>query len=214
MDESIRIVEMRQSGARYWVTISSLEKPLEVSEELVLRHHLKAGIVITPAQLTQLAAEAELAACDRETARLLAMRDHSLGELRLKLVRKQFSRTSINEIIGRYQKRGLLDDAHFAFLLARRALEKNPSGRAFLVATLVKKQIERRLAEQTADLVLAGTEEVVLAVASLRKRWRLLRQLELETARRRAYTYLGRRGIGYEAAKAAFEQLADQENED
>lgn len=205
---------MRQSGVRYWLTISSLEQPLEVTEELVLKYRLKAGIVITAAQLAQLQTEAELAACDREVARLLGMRDHSVGELRLKLARKQFSRTTINETVTRYRQRGMLDDAHFAFLLARRALEKNPSGRAYLVATLVKKQIERRLAEQTVDQLLAGSDEVTLAVHSLKKRWRLLRQLELETARRRAYTYLGRRGIGYEAARAAFEQLVDQENEE
>ncbi|MEW6050637.1 MAG: regulatory protein RecX [Candidatus Zixiibacteriota bacterium] len=213
MSDPIRILQIRQFGVRYWLTISGLEKPIAVGEELVQRYRLKEGIVVTEPQLAQLLAEAELAECDRETARLLAMRDHSIGELKLKLVRKQFSRKSIQEIIKRYESRGLLDDSHYAHNLARRALEKNPSGRTFLVATLVKKHVNRQLAEETADMVLAGTDEVTLAVASLRKRWRTLRQLELETARTRAYTYLGRRGISYEAARAAFEQLYDQENE-
>jgi SOS response regulatory protein OraA/RecX len=52
-----------------------------------------------------------------------------------------------------------------------------------------------------------------LAVASLERKWNSLKQFDLERARTKAYTYLSRRGIGYAAAKAAFEQLTNRDNE-
>ena len=38
--------------------------------------------------------------------------------------------------------------------------------------------------------------------------------VDLEVARRKAYSYLARRGFGYSAAKEAFEQLQERDREE
>lgn len=214
-DQSIAIVECKPigSGSRYRVVITHREQPLLVSDELVYRHRLKAGIVITQPQLEQLEAESELAECDRLVARMLATREHSIGQVRVKLAQRKFKAESIKLTIKRYRDRGLLDDAHFAHDQATRFLAHNPAGREFLINWLRRKHIDRDLAETTADLVLGDQDEVALAVTSLERKWNSLKEFDLERARTKAYTYLSRRGIGYSAAKAAFEQLYNRDNE-
>jgi regulatory protein len=210
----IRITKLVAHGETFRVEISTLEEPLIVPAEIIFRHALKADIVLTEPQLEQLKAEAELIRCDREAARMLGMREHTIGELRTKLKRKKFSVEAVDQAIKRYRSRGLLDDAHVANKLVRQSLERNPSGRAFLIAMLQRKQVPRPIAEQAVELALGSRDEIELAVISLRKRWSSIGQLELERARTKAYTYLSRRGISYDAARAAFEQLYNHQNED
>jgi len=207
MNEPVKIVSMKFSGGRWFVKITGRDNAFAVSEELVHRHRLKEGIVLTDPQLAQLETEAELGECDRVVARLLGIREHSIGEIKSKLSRRKFGADAIQTTIRKYVERGLLDDEHFAQHCAQSLLGRNPVGRSYLTAYLQKKQVPREIAEQTAEMLLQGTDESESAVQSLRKRWNQFRQFEVETARTKAYTYLGRRGIGYAAAKAAFEQL-------
>jgi regulatory protein len=213
MSEAIKIIKINQSNGRYFVLLSGREHAIIVSEELFHRHRLKEGIVITTPQLAQLETEAELAECDRVTVRLLANREHSIGELKTKLVRRKFSSNAIQATTKRYIDQGLLDDAHFAQNVAQALIARNPVGRSYLTAYLQKKMVPREIAEETADGLLKGHDEHELAILSLKRRWNSIRQFEVETARNKAYTYLGRRGIGYSAAKAAFEKLWNEEKE-
>jgi regulatory protein len=214
MQDPIRITGIEEWRGGFRLHISSLEEPIECSGLLIAQHRLKEGIVLTPPQVEQIKRQAELEACDREVARLLSLRDHSEGEVRAKLARKRFSRETIGQILKAYRERRLLDDAQFAQAHARRLLERKPAGRSYLVAYLRRKYIDRDLAERTVDTLLSDRDETGLARASLQQRWSHWSQFDLETARRKAYTYLSRRGIGYEAARAAFEELYNTEHED
>lgn len=213
MTQQIRITKLVPLGERYRVEISVLEEPLLIPAEVVHRHVLKADIVLTDSQLEQLRGESELIECDRVVARMLGMREHTVGELKLKLKRKQFGGDAIEKTIKTYRSRGLLDDAHLAHKLVARALERNPAGRRWLIAMLRRKHIASHLAEQAVEMALGSRDERALAVESLRKRWSSIRQLELERARTRAYNYLSRRGISYDAARAAFEELYNHDRE-
>jgi len=184
-----------------------------VPEHIVHKHRLKEDIVITPSQLETLRTESELFRCDRTAARMLAAREHSTGEIRTKLARKSFTPDAIRQIVRKYQDRGVLDDARYAHRLANQLLMQRPCGRAYLVAYLQRRMIDRSLAEETADVALTGKDEKELATAALAKRWGGYSQFELEVARQKAYNYLARRGFGYEAARVAFEQLLERRKE-
>jgi len=214
MSDQIRIDRVKVWAGLYRLEISGLTEPIVISRQLLEKHRLKQGIVITPAQLAQLRDEAELAACDREVARLLAMREHSVGEVRIKLVRKKFADSAIKHVLKDYLDRQLLDDAHYAQVLVRRIQQRNPAGRSYLIGSLRRKQIDGALAERTVDFIQDGQDQTELAVRALEKRWSRFSQFDLETARRRAYNYLSRRGIGYREARAAFEKLYDDTNKE
>jgi SOS response regulatory protein OraA/RecX len=214
MDTTLKIEKMIDAGDIFQLYITGLAQPLAIPAQLVHTHRLKQGIVITPSQLEQLQAEAEIIACENAAARMLAMREHTAGELRVKLKRKKFPDDAVKKAVKKFRDRGLLDDAHLARKLVEQSLERNPAGRSFLVAMLMKKHIGRSLAEPTVDAVLADRDETEMAVESLKKRWSSIGQLELERARTRAYNYLSRRGISYNAAREAFERLYNSEDED
>jgi regulatory protein len=214
MEDQIKIIRLKAGTGRYYVTLSNRTEAITVSDELVYRHRLKEGIVLTAPQVAQLETEAELAECDRSAARLLALREHSVGELRTKLKQRQFKAESIHTILKRYGDKGLLDDAHYAQSVVRGLLERNPSGRGYLISYLQHRHVSRQIAEETVQMFLADVDEVDLAVKSLERRWKTLGQFDLERARSKAYTYLSRRGIGYSAAKAAFDRLWNSSTKD
>lgn len=189
------------------VRIEGIEDDLPVSEETVYRHRLVDGIVITQSQLDILRQESDQFLCDREAARLLALREHSVGELTLKLKRKKFAPESISKVLARYRSAGLLDDSRVAERLGQQLIARRPCGRSFLIGHLLKKRIDRKLAEQTADSLLSEGDDIERACAALEKRLPHLSQFELEPARHKAYSYLARRGFSYETAKQAVERL-------
>lgn len=213
MDEQIRIEKIVHRGERVLITLSDDKAALSLSEELVHSLRLVQGIVLTPSQLERLRLEAELYRCYQTTARMLALRGHSIGELRQKLIRKSFDRDIISKVVAEYRRRGVLDDAKYAHTVARQLLERKPCGRSFLLAYLQQKLIDRSIAEEIARIVLDQTDEPSRARAALEKRWSMLAEFELETARQKSYNYLVRRGFGYDAAKKAFEALYNRKNE-
>ena len=120
----------------------------------------------------------------------------------------------VKKTIRKYCRQGVLDDAVFAYHQAEKLVNRRPCGKSYLTAFLQRKRIDRQLAQQTAEQVLEGNDELQLAAAALLQRWREYRQFELEVARRKAYNYLARRGFGYEATKAAFEQIQRRQKEE
>ena len=217
MSERIKLTALKSGPKGIILTISSLEEPLVVSRDSVIKHRLVANIVLTESQVEQLRQESQLHLCDYETARLLALRPHSVGEIRAKLARKQFPSETIRQVVGNYKSKGLLDDVQYAYRQGQYLLERRPCGKAYLSAHLQRKKIERSLAESTAETLLAESDQLALAVSSLERRWRSFSQFELETARTKSYNYLARRGFDYSTARAAFDELlnrTEKENDD
>ena len=195
------------------VKLSSDEEPLTISEEIVHQFRLVEGVVLTSSQVEMLIDESELYQCDQRAARVLTIRGHSVGELRRKLSMKGFREEIIGKVMQKYRRNGILDDAQYAYSVAQRLVERKPCGRSYLIAYLRKKLLDRDTAEMTAEMVLSQTDESCRAQEALEKRWSQFSQFDLETARKKSYNYLVRRGFGYDAAKKAFEALINQKNE-
>ena len=213
MQDRFHISRIKRSGDSGVITIDEYEEPLTLSLEMILELHVVENTVITASQLDRLIDEAGLYACEQEATRLLSIRQQAIGELRQKLTRKNFKPEHVKEAVAKLKRLGALDDDHLALRLSEKLIAHRPCGRAYLIAYLQRRHIERHLAERTADVVLSNLDETSMAEKSLRGRWNRLREFELETAQRKAYTYLARRGFGYAAAKAAFERLQKSENE-
>jgi regulatory protein len=214
MSNQIKVLKLGRRGNRVTITLSNLDRPLIVSEETVHRHRLVDGIVITASQFEQLRHESHQYLCDSESARLLALREHSVGELRTRLKRKEFPSNVIEDTIKKYRRRGLLDDAQYAYKLSERVVNDRPCGKSYLTAYLQKKMIARDLAEKTAEMVLSNEDDTDRAKRALQKRWNRFKQFQLEVARNKSYNYLARRGFSYDAARKAFEQLLSESQGD
>lgn len=192
------------------VRVGGFERPFLIAATTVHRGNLRVGTVLTDSQLKQLTAEDESLRCHRETMRLLTLRDHAVGELRRKLRLKGFDSNLVESAIVKLRQAGLLDDGKLALRWAKLLLDRKPCGRAYLIAHLLHRSIDRSLAEQAADAALAGLDRTELARKALENRRSLLQHLELERAKRKAYNYLARRGFSYSEAREAFEALIDE----
>jgi len=212
-DNRIRLSKIKRKGSRIFIEITGLEEQLQINEETLYEHKLVEGIILTGSQLEMLQKIADYVCCKNEATRLLAIREHATRELHLKLKRKKFSRETIERVIEEFTEMGHLNDFRLANNLTEILIKRKPSGRSYLTSFLQKKFFDRDLSERVAEMVLAGVDEDDQAELALQQKIRQYSKIELESARRKAYNYLSRRGFGYNAAKNAVEKLLNNENE-
>jgi regulatory protein len=131
----------------------------------------------------------------------LSRRPHSIGELHLKLERKEYPAEHITAVIKQLEENGYLDDVAFAKQwVAERGRNR---GYRLLQAELRKKQVsdeatEEALATQRSDEIAGATE---LAAKRLERLDRSSDQV-----RAKLIAYLIRRGYDYGTAKEAVSQ--------
>jgi len=212
-ENPLKLLKIKRKGSVATLIISTLNETLLVTEESLYQHKLVEGIILTLSQLEILENESEALKCENEATRLLALREHSTREITLKLKRKQFSNEIIEKIIEEMKSLGHLDDFRLANNFAELLIKRKPSGRSYICSFLQKKYFDRDLSERVADMVLSGVDENEQAEHALNQKVRQYAKFELESARRKAYNYLARRGFSYNAAKNAVEKLLNIENE-
>jgi regulatory protein len=176
-----------------------------VSDAFVARWRLFKGRELGDQALHQMLAQASAERVVADAYRLLGQRARSRSELRRRLLQKGHPEQAVDETISQLIADGLLDDAQFArsYVADKRTLNSWGSGR-----------IRRGLAELGVDhavidaalgpLATSDDDELQRALAVLRRKGAPLPPLE--TARRRAYQALMRRGFTGSVAYAAVRQ--------
>ncbi len=100
---------------------------------------------------------------------LLTYRDHSVLELRRKLLRRDFSQDAVSRAVSRLREAGYLDDERFSRNWIESRYRKSPEGSVKLLAGLVKKGVSREIAGRAvADLVDPEREEAAFEEACAR----------------------------------------------
>ncbi|GEM_PF-598091 len=143
---------------------------------------------------------------------LLARREYSIGQMHSKLLTKGYEPKAVNALIKALVNEGLLDDERFSRNAVSSMMRRKPAGRAYMLGYLQKKSIPREMALSIIDEFFGQVDEIEMAFKLLQSRARYLSKFDIETARRKAYNYLSRRAIGYNAAREAFEKLEFQES--
>ena len=130
---------------------------------------------------------------------LLAVRARSRRELQLRLLRVGFERAEVEEELDRLEAVGLLNDERFADELTEHAVCTRKQGRRAIVGALAAKGIAPgTIARAVEDL---GEGEEARAVALAADRARRLTGLPPETAFRRLFSFLVRRGYDQSLAR-------------
>jgi len=173
----------------------------------VKRLKLNEGAEFSPAEFAELMKILEEKYARYTAESILARRPYSVGEFRRKLRQKNIDESYIRPIVKEFRAKGILDDFEYAVARGRSLIERKPAGRGYLVAWLQKRLVPREIAEKAVADILEDTDEVDTAVELLKRKRTSFAKFDLETARRKAYTYLSRRSISYGAAKEAFEKV-------
>lgn len=200
------LTEIRKKGQRYRLSFSN-GYDIRVGPITVEKLGLTERQEFTPTEFDELRK-----ILDREYAYLvaeaqLARRGFSIGEFKQRLRQKDIAEPLVARIVSDYRGLGLLDDERYAEIRVRSLLERKPAGKGFLVAELQKRLVPRSVAEKVVTRALEGIDEVETAMKLLNRRRTALAKFDLETARKKAYTYLSRRAISFRAAKTAFDRI-------
>ena len=123
---------------------------------------------------------------------MLAMRDHASGELRDKLLKRDFLPEAVDELIAKLQKSRLLNDEEFAQRYVRAHRERRKLSRTALKRELNKKGLSADIVAGAVDDV-DGEEDLARQVAE--KKAASSRGLDYEVRERRILGMLARRGF-------------------
>lgn len=124
--------------------------------------------------------------------RLLGYRDRSAVEMRQKLAEKGFSREDVDDTLARLEEKGYVNDRKLAELLKRDAIERRHFGPHGVRRLLLKKGIPPEVINSV-----AGEDEDYAGAARrlVEKKLRLMGDCSEDTAKRRLWGLLSRRGF-------------------
>jgi regulatory protein len=136
----------------------------------------------------------------------LGRRARTEKEIREKLALKECEESEINNVVRKLYEWKLLDDLEFARSYVRQSKNFKPKGKYRLRLELVKKGVDRELADQAIEEGLSGEAEG-LAADALAPYLKKITGLPREKQYNRAMGFLMRRGFSLDEAKKAVHAL-------
>ena len=173
---------------------------------LIARRRLAVGTRLTEEEIEALRQEDEWTRAKASGFDMLRARLFSRKELTDKLRRKGYSAEAVERAVSAIEELGYISDEEYAEAFVESRLRSKPKGRHALRRELRQKGIDKLTIERTLRAV-SDEDEREAALNLARKQMRLYRNLPRETARRRLYQYLMRRGYRYEDVSAALRDV-------
>lgn len=206
----------RTKRGRYALFVEG-EFVFSVSDEQVVKEHLKAGNTISPSDLDRLKEDAERFFSKQKALQLLSARSYTKQGLIRKLSEKADADIA-KEIADRMEELGLINDEDYAKRRANDLYKIKKYGNRRVVQDLIQKGISKTLAEEIADLQEPEDQEDSLVELVTKKYGSILDQAEDKQTffkcRNRVQNALLRKGYGYdEIARAIRIYLEETESQ-
>ena len=141
--------------------------------------------------------------CRDKALEYLARREHSKGELEVKLLNKGFSKELIGPQLDQLEGANLLSDYRFAQNYIASRLRKSPEGAKMLIMRLLQKGVSREMAQTVIQNSYNSEEALELALERAIRRVGKEREDLLKELQKRGFSYyeittfLDEKGEGY-----------------
>lgn len=135
-----------------WFAVAEDGSSFFIPPEVFAEYSLYDGMEVDGEQLRDLERSCLLRRIRRKAADLLAGREHSRQQLRLKLLQRSFPAEEADLVLDDLEEMSLLDDRRFAETWVHARLRRNPEGKVRLAAGLASRGVSR----DVADDVLSG----------------------------------------------------------
>ena len=139
--------------------------------------------------------------CHERALGLLAVRARSRRELERRLLQAGFETSEVDDVLGRLERVGLIDDAAFARQVAEHAFGVKRAGRRAVVSSLIAAGVAPDVIEDAVGQAVEGEDDRADALAASRAV--RLRSIEPAKAYSRLTSLLVRRGYNPEVARGA-----------
>lgn len=190
-----------RSADRYRVTVedsAGARRNLVAPDEFVVRRGVREGTELGPEDAVAfLAAAATCDAYDR-AVRALARRAFASVELERWLTQHGVVRTVARAQVERLTSQGLINDERFAADFVRGRVARRGSSTWELRRDLARKGVPREIVDAAIGDIAAdaGIDDAAVARRAAESKWRTLKRLEPQVAKRRLIGFLRRRGFG------------------
>jgi regulatory protein len=160
---------------------------------------------------------AELLARDAEeiayqkSIHFIGYRVRTTAEVEKHLMNKGIEPDTIDQVVRRLEKNGLLNDKQFAEMWVDNRNEFRPRSHRLLVSELKKKGVKNEIIQSVIEKT---TPEDELAYFAAQKRSTRYEHLDWQDFRKKLGSYLARRGFSYSTINPIITQIWDEKNED
>jgi regulatory protein len=179
-----------------------------LSGDTLLRYKVQKGDLFTVKLLQHIHRDEELQAIKDAGYRYLASRDHGSEELRRKIVKKGLSPELTEDVISDFKEEGLIDDRKFAEKFAADKLEFKKWGPVKIKTTLLKKGVDRDIAQKVTRNLSDNLEQQGICVDLLCKRRKhFLRETDTFKRKQKMYRYLAGKGFRSPDIRKALEKI-------
>ncbi|MEP6705218.1 MAG: regulatory protein RecX, partial [Acidobacteriota bacterium] len=141
--------------------------------------------------------------------RLLTAKPRSIGELRERLLEKNWTNLEIVDgVIVKLEEYGYLDDRKFAEDLAMSKLRQKPQGKRRLQHAMSQKKLDRETLDSAIRSAFEKMPEIELIGVAIEKRLRLKGRPETREDTKKFYDHLLRQGFAFDLIRSKMSDLS------
>jgi regulatory protein len=181
---------------------------------VVAKFRLREGMTLTPEQVREIQLGEVKQECFDRALKFLAVRLHGRGELSTKLMRHEYGQTVVQAVLDDLTRLEYIDDERFAREFAAAATGRRQFGRRRAMMELMRKGIDRGVANRALDQVYETHDDLTAARTLIEKKAPALKRLSAQVARRRLAGQLLRRGFDYQTVAPLIDEALGQEDEE
>lgn len=172
---------------------------------------LQVGQELTDEKIANLRTEDELEIAYQRAIRYSNYRMRSSSEIQEYLEKKDISESTIENVIIRLNRNGLINDEQFASTWVENRNDFRPRSHRMLFVELRRKGVHPEIINKVLEDTLPDDE---LALLAAQKQERKYRNLEWNDFRRKMSSYLARRGFTYAIVKPVVARVWDDHSEE
>ena len=144
--------------------------------------------------------------------KLLAAKPRSIGELRERLLEKNWTNAEIvDRVLDKLKEYSYLDDAKFASDLALSKLRQKPQGKRRLQQSLSQKKLSKEDVQTAIASAFERMPETELIDAAIAKRLRLKGKPETRDETKKFYDHLMRQGFDFDLIRTKINDFAKRD---
>jgi len=126
-------------------------EPLLLNTDVFNKSGLTVGCELGSVESEELSSMSAFVDAKTKALQLLMRRSHSVSELRLKLIKRDFDKEIINKILNQLVEDRYLDDKQFAFLFAEEKIFKKRNSLNKVLADLLQRGISKSICADIID---------------------------------------------------------------
>lgn len=185
-----------------------------LSFDTVLELGLSKGTSVTASQIAEMVEKDELAYAKSRALHFVAHRPRTVYEVRRKLKMLGFDESVTTEVITYLMDYKYLDDKAFAFEFVSSRFRIKGLGPRRLQSELFAKGVDKSIISEAMSVLPTGDEILEKAIAALGRRWQRYARESESARKRKAISFLTRRGFSIQVSRQAFDTLVGQSSEE